>query len=215
MKVCTIEGCGNEHRARGWCVKHYYRWKRQGSAEARPQRTCLIEGCGRKHYGNDLCVMHHARWKKHGDPLALVKMRRSGICELDDCEKSSPGQRYCPMHLERLKRNGNFERQNRTRHVHSQGYSMVKADGHPLAQMAGWAYEHRLVLLDKIGPGEHPCNWCGTTVTWERSYPEHLDALVTDHLDEVKDNNDPANLVPSCAPCNFQRSNRWRKRASA
>lgn len=30
---CSIEGCGRPHRARGWCHRHYYRWKRQGDPE--------------------------------------------------------------------------------------------------------------------------------------------------------------------------------------
>ena len=30
MKTCTIEGCTNEHAARGWCMKHYKRWPKYG-----------------------------------------------------------------------------------------------------------------------------------------------------------------------------------------
>ena len=26
MKLCSIEGCGRPHQARGWCNKHYRRW---------------------------------------------------------------------------------------------------------------------------------------------------------------------------------------------
>lgn len=28
--TCTIDGCDNRSVARGWCSKHYYRWKRHG-----------------------------------------------------------------------------------------------------------------------------------------------------------------------------------------
>lgn len=27
---CSIEGCEGKHLSRGWCTKHYYRWKRTG-----------------------------------------------------------------------------------------------------------------------------------------------------------------------------------------
>jgi len=27
---CSIEGCGKESRARGWCWAHYKRWQRHG-----------------------------------------------------------------------------------------------------------------------------------------------------------------------------------------
>lgn len=30
MKVCTIEGCGKPHLGRGWCSKHYERWRKYG-----------------------------------------------------------------------------------------------------------------------------------------------------------------------------------------
>lgn len=28
MKLCSIEGCSNVHRARGWCDMHYARWRK-------------------------------------------------------------------------------------------------------------------------------------------------------------------------------------------
>lgn len=74
-----------------------------------------------------------------------------------------------------------------------------------------WAYEHRVVLYDAIGPGWHDCHHCGTAVSWDRTFPRHLDALVVDHLDDDKANNELSNLVPSCQPCNTKRAG---KRAS-
>lgn len=68
---------------------------------------------------------------------------------------------------------------------------------HPVAKN-GQAYEHRAVLFDKIGPGVHDCHWCGKAVEW------FVD-LTVDHLDCVKGNNDPGNLVPCCAGCNRRR----------
>lgn len=29
-KLCSIDGCDNEHLARGWCGKHYRRWQKHG-----------------------------------------------------------------------------------------------------------------------------------------------------------------------------------------
>lgn len=28
---CSVDGCDGAHEARGWCVKHYNRWKRHGT----------------------------------------------------------------------------------------------------------------------------------------------------------------------------------------
>ena len=30
MKICSIEECGKESKAKGWCGKHYNRWHRHG-----------------------------------------------------------------------------------------------------------------------------------------------------------------------------------------
>jgi hypothetical protein len=30
MKTCKIKNCDNKHHARGWCSKHYTRWKKYG-----------------------------------------------------------------------------------------------------------------------------------------------------------------------------------------
>jgi hypothetical protein len=32
-RQCEIEGCGNPHVARGWCGKHYMRWKTHGDPD--------------------------------------------------------------------------------------------------------------------------------------------------------------------------------------
>jgi hypothetical protein len=65
--------------------------------------------------------------------------------------------------------------------------------------------EHRVILLAKIGPGTHPCHWCGAPVTWTKGMRLGPGVLVTDHVDWDKTNNDPANLVPACQPCNVTR----------
>lgn len=70
---------------------------------------------------------------------------------------------------------------------------------HPLT-VRGKLLEHRKVLYDKIGPGPHPCHWCGVMLEWGGR-----DGIIADHLDNDTQNNDPANLVPSCNHCNLTR----------
>lgn len=79
---------------------------------------------------------------------------------------------------------------------------------HPLRGKRGEVFEHRVVLYDHIGPGPHPCHWCGSPVDWRvRAQWASFrgDELVVDHLDGNPQNNDPANLVPSCFTCNTRR----------
>jgi len=84
-------------------------------------------------------------------------------------------------------------------------YRSIPAPGHPLANGVGYVQEHRAVLYAKIGPGTHPCHWCGIPVTWQRGVPRR-GRLLVDHVDGSLRNNDPANLVPSCSGCNANRT---------
>lgn len=78
------------------------------------------------------------------------------------------------------------------------------APEHPVAVQGGLVAEHRRVLYDRLGPGPHSCHWCGREVRWD-TYPTAPGELVVDHLDWLKHNNDPDNLVPACRPCNLAR----------
>ncbi len=83
---------------------------------------------------------------------------------------------------------------------------MTRAVGHPLAPPSGAVAISRVTLYDRIGPGEHPCHWCGDLVEWMVGRGvRNPRALLVDHLDHDATNDDPANLVPSCNPCNSHR----------
>lgn len=85
-------------------------------------------------------------------------------------------------------------------------YSSVFDPQHPLARKTdGRVFVHRKVLYDAIGPGQHPCHWCGTTVEWRLRNVTSAGGLVVDHIDRDRRNNDLSNLVPSCHGCNARR----------
>ena len=89
------------------------------------------------------------------------------------------------------------------RSVTKEGYVMLSGQyGHPLAGPGkrGEVLEHRKVLYDLIGPGPHPCHWCGRSLEWGG-----VRGINVDHLNDVKDDNRPENLVPSCLNCNGRR----------
>lgn len=135
-------------------------------------------------------------------------------CAVDDCEKAARKDykdAMCGMHRERLRLHGTTENQRPPlmRWQATNGYWHIKLPEHPLAMPSqrGAVQEHRVVLYEAIGPGEHPCHWCGAAVSWETAFP---DGLVVDHLDGDRLNNERGNLVPSCMVCNCQRPARTR-----
>jgi hypothetical protein len=78
------------------------------------------------------------------------------------------------------------------------------ARDHPLAPPSGVLPVSRIVLYKKIGPGPHPCHWCGHPVNWGLGIT--VDGLLADHLDWDHNNDNPDNLVPSCNNCNTRRA---------
>jgi hypothetical protein len=85
-------------------------------------------------------------------------------------------------------------------------YTKLYLPGHPLADERGAVSTHRAVLYEKLGPGSHPCHWCGAPLTWQPvGLARRRGSIRTDHLDGNPRNNDPANLVPSCNGCNVKR----------
>lgn len=88
----------------------------------------------------------------------------------------------------------------------SVGYKTITRRGHPIA-FNGKIKVHRLALYEKIGPGPHPCHWCGKLVDWmPGKHPSTAGSLISDHVDEDVSNNSADNLVPSCVACNSGRS---------
>lgn len=62
-RLCSVEGCGKHHLARGFCSAHY----RQHRLD--PQRPCSINGCDKPARTKGFCTTHYARVLRHGSPL--------------------------------------------------------------------------------------------------------------------------------------------------
>lgn len=181
------------------------------------KQVCSVADCERPRKGREWCGMHTERWRKYGDPaVVLRKTLPPRLCTAAGCErKRFPSTGYCHMHTRRAAKHGSPDigaKAGTGRQRHSQGYVVVRRKGHPVAQsrQTPWVYEHRVLLYDAIGPGWHDCHHCGTPVSWDLPFPQDMDALVVDHLDDDKTNNDLSNLVPSCHFCNVRRAREGR-----
>ncbi len=136
-------------------------------------------------------------------------------CTVDGCSKPARSSKsaLCAMHYHRQYRHGDLRTANESSITASAGrrYRRLYRPGHPLADMSGVVYAHRLALYELIGEGAQACHWCGKTIAW-------LDPdayLQVDHLNGVGDDNRPENLVPSCGPCNSARASTLRAQALA
>lgn len=121
-------------------------------------------------------------------------------CRADGCERTATrvGAGLCETCFYRYRRTGTFAPRPRVlRRGLKNGYILVWSPGHPLAMGHGMVYEHRKVMFDLLGSGDQECFWCGVRLAWAD--------VVVDHLNEVKDDNDPSNLVVSCNGCNRSR----------
>jgi hypothetical protein len=127
------------------------------------------------------------------------KKAKAGVCTVRKCTAPAlrSGNTMCETHYYRLRRTGSTsDPYIMGRYVTGAGYIKLLDREHPLADSNGHVTEHRKVAYDKYGDTVS-CHWCGKPLTWER--------VCVDHLNEVKDDNRPDNLVAACNPCNRAR----------
>lgn len=76
MKICSIEGCGKPHKAKGFCDTHY----------TRPILKCSILGCEKNRLAKGLCPMHYARLSIHGSPGYTRPVYLDGLKVCSKCK---------------------------------------------------------------------------------------------------------------------------------
>lgn len=180
-----------------------------------PDRTCSVDGCGKRLVARGVCSMHYYRLTHHGSldlPAPRPRPDRTKrTCSIEGCDRAVWSREMCNLHYTRTKRTGGPGPAGPTTNppgsgcLRPDGYRVVYFHGHPLADANGQILEHRLVLFAVIGSGEHSCHWCAKPIRWIAPAGTAA-ALVVDHLDWNRANNAPANLVPSCSPCNIART---------
>jgi hypothetical protein len=127
------------------------------------------------------------------------------VCSVAGCGKRHEAKGLCQNHYMMLRRRGTTVATKRGHgtaygavYTKPNGYTVRKMPDHPLAApSSGLVYEHRRVMYDLLGPGPHPCHWCGVMLDWPDAE--------CDHLDTARSNNVPSNLVFSCHDCNTRR----------
>jgi hypothetical protein len=106
-QICTVDGCEGEHASRGYCGKHYTRFRKYGDPlfvkkEVGPRGVfegCSVEGCDKSHSAKGFCENHYSAFRKHGDPLArLVAPAGSGYVDKAGYHKRTVRGRSMMVH---------------------------------------------------------------------------------------------------------------------
>jgi hypothetical protein len=80
-KLCTLEGCNNPHKAKGYCSPHYSRWKTTGYPGPVDTKVseCTLEDCDGILYSLGYCRTHYRRARNHeGNPFGGNTLRGEG-----------------------------------------------------------------------------------------------------------------------------------------
>src|SRR6266704_1989769 len=108
--VCKVDGCDRLVVARGWCRRHYQRWKLKGDPgpaglirQWPAPETCTVEGCDKPYFSGGYCEMHRWRVRQHGEPGPAGTVRRApgGSCSVDGCGRKQSKAGLCATHYQR------------------------------------------------------------------------------------------------------------------
>lgn len=124
--VCSIHGCGQPHEARGWCRRHYLRWRAHGD----PQAGRILEGEASRFFheevltydGDECFIWPYGRRFGYGviNHQGKTKIVSRLVCELvngppptekyDAAHSCGKGKYGCvtPAHIRWDTRAGNF-----------------------------------------------------------------------------------------------------------
>lgn len=115
MKTCSIEGCKDQTKAKGYCSKHYQRFRIHGDPlhTKHPGRDseliCMIAGCDYPVKAKGFCNNHYRRYWKYNDPLYIKKYDRDLEklpCKVNGCEKHVCAKGFCSTHYQRFRIHG-------------------------------------------------------------------------------------------------------------
>lgn len=124
MRTCSVDGCDLPHKGKGYCTKHWERFRRYGDPLGggtfrypRPAE-CTVEGCFSEVSGGGLCHKHYIRLRIYGDVNG-----------------------------------GKFHHSDERRdwHAAESGYVVRYEPGNPNSGSNGYVYQHRHVMSEMIG----------------------------------------------------------------
>ena len=183
--MCSISGCDNPYRGRGWCQTHYMRWYHFGNpihAVRATCRTCSIPDCDRPYFARSWCSMHYARWQRHDNPLKRLREPVAKgtyeVCAVEGCGKPFHSTQLCHNHY----------RQFISKPKRRAQETDVRVNDFTPEQWQQALENHN-----------YTCAYCGASA----------ESLTQDHVTPISrgGNHTAANIVPACGSCNSRKHN--------
>lgn len=176
-RTCSVDGCDRDAVARGWCHKHWSRWKRNsapivvGRERGTPPPPCSIDGCADPGNGGwGWCAKHYRRYQRHGDPLATSRIVGDDVARFwSYVDKNGP----TPEHRPELGPCWIW-----TGAVSADGYAIMGLRG-ASPYVARWAYEQ---FVGPIPDGHEPDHLCSVRACV--NFETHLEPVT--HAENVR-----------------------------
>jgi hypothetical protein len=159
--MCSIESCERKTYSRGWCRRHYDKWRNHGDPLAgwdgdgsRIQADeCSVHGCILTPLSKGLCQAHYALKRRTG---GIEKTHVRGICSLEDCTESHLAKGYCSSHYYKWKNNGDpywIQPKCPPKRVEDKnGYiELTNMHDYPGSKKNGRIFEHRYNMSEHLG----------------------------------------------------------------
>lgn len=118
--VCSVEGCERTVHSRGWCQKHYLKWRKYGDPTAGLERDernrnagqeCRIGDCENPAISRGWCQKHYNRFLKYGDPemVKVAKHKGREACQFEGCNRVQKARGFCPGHYTLVRQSADYE----------------------------------------------------------------------------------------------------------
>lgn len=109
MDTCDVDNCDRAAKARGWCDKHYKRWRRHGNphrvkksmTKNRPD-VCVVPNCSREHQAQGYCQTHYDRWRRSPNgvqpDVPIRDWSTERVCSKSNCDRKYHAKGLCVVH---------------------------------------------------------------------------------------------------------------------
>lgn len=101
VRLCSVEGCGGKHEARGFCKNHYARHRYHGQIQVTPKvkESCSESECTYPLFDTPYCYLHFVEHCSE-----RLSAGGGSSCQVDVCTKEVKWAGFCVSHYRRKRK---------------------------------------------------------------------------------------------------------------